>query len=358
MFASGRYEGVVVLQKLHMQDSKHVYLIGERHNATHAHAVIDEIARYATTHPSEKIVIAYESSQLEIGVDQATSPTAMVNAYVRNGTLPTNVAIELVNSRRDYPYDLFECLYDIDTFAALRYMAYRRKCVQERRLPVDYMAYRAQSLQLAKRFEKTALQHISTRRAFHGFLMSLLLPDRPFPAWYLRCYHDATDQGSLVKLYMSDVKDTDPVYYVGIRQYLEEKLEYILSSNTAYSGVMDMVRQRRRTASERMEIMKDPELEHFFVVLYSFLEDVHVLAHSRLADCAHYVVITGAAHTMNMSRFFTSRARSSAHWVSHQGSVDIGASGKEGPIADPRLATVPMEEHLARVLQRRPKGFV
>lgn len=64
-----------------------------------------------------------------------------------------------------------------------------------------------------KVFEKAALQHIDTRNKIKTFLYALILPDRDFPTWYLKCYDNSTNQNSRLKTLMPKIAATSPQHY-------------------------------------------------------------------------------------------------------------------------------------------------
>lgn len=341
--------GPVVLQQLEFAQKKYVYIVGEVHNVNgncekahvHAHVpsthVIEHIAKYASEHPSEKIMIVYEGSDTTYKMERSYKPpTAVICDMLVSQSYPKNIRIAFGDCRRMYPYDLFMSLFDFNNYAIVKYYPYYESCILQGTDPLDISDFIDIMKTNTKRFEKEALQHLTSRAKVKSFLMALILPDRMFPAWYLKYYHTGQtplSQNSGLKVLLQRIKEAHPEYYKDILLHLQHKLHLMLDTNMLYSPVMDLVADRRKSRSSNIELMKDKPTEFFFVILYSFMLDIYVIAHNFVSALDsrwdHYVIVAGATHAQNISRFFTPKAVSSWHTVDISGKACVTTHGDE-----------------------------
>jgi hypothetical protein len=317
--------GAVVLQQLQYDTNKYIYIVGEQHSTEGACAppqpstqVIHHIVDYAKQHPHEKVMMIYEGAAATYTYPASNRPPSQyINRLIIDRTNPPNMTIAFGDCRHMYPYDLFSTIYHLDVFVALRFHTHVDECIKKGIYPMENKDFYDTWHRKAKQLEKLVFKHIATRKKMNNFIKSLLLPDRPFPNWYLECYGE-TSQHSLTKMLLADIKTINPEYYYdSIVKYIDEQLRLFLDTNHFYSPVMNLVNVHRKSKSPNMEFNKvqHADLKKFFIVLYSFLQDVHVLAHCYMSavksNWDHYVIVVSAAHAQNLSRVFQETATSS-----------------------------------------------
>jgi hypothetical protein len=312
LFKTQSIKGPIIVNYFVFQQA-HIYLIGEEHNTNgdpqnqSAHA-IDVIRDYGEKHR----IRCYIESSLEHSrqcsevmnylLSQEISAPAPLYGYCSywwKGLFSeknhTNVFSDV---RKIAPYDIYTLITDprVYMFKEGSGLTY----TQETEVKVR---------KLAKRVEKDIYKHISSREKAKIFFKSFYHPDMSYPDWYIELYKIAnkTDAppSDVLRVKMSELKMRSQSVYDTLLTYIDSLVTKW--AVTPYTNAFKKMESMRNTKQSKLVAENRQEVYAVLVELTSFLLDLFVISDILLKPTRKddiIVVLTGAAHTLNMSHFF------------------------------------------------------
>jgi hypothetical protein len=173
---------------------------------------------------------------------------------------------------------------------------------------------------MAKKTEKLILKNISNREHAKAFLESLCLADREYPAWFVSLYKELEetryDPPDTLRDMMREVHRNHPDMYGSIVQHIRSY--YQRWAVSPYTLAMARIESMRETRVSQVVAETNADALGLFIEMSSFLLDVYVLLHMVLNEATMrpgdtVCVLSGAAHSEHIKRFFESNYAVTLH---------------------------------------------
>lgn len=212
--------GAACLQTVYFRSGGVLHLVGDQRSEADGRHVADIVR--APDVP--EVVLLLESSLLEkitaAGAATSTSTLNQINRMCLSDERMLRSYLEIVdaNARKHPPYDIFESIYDLQSFVSMRTF---QKIYQDPSAigTAELARYMASLKRQAKEFEKAALPQM------RDLLRCLVDPRLDLPAWYLpfvewQPAHPAPD---LLKMRMADILREDPDAFEEILRFANRR---------------------------------------------------------------------------------------------------------------------------------------
>ena len=289
--------GPEVLYSFHVDD-RWMYFVGEDHEigsvSNHTH-VVDVICSQ-----KERLMLLSEHGTEEV-IESAASTSnigcplkALARKYIYEPSAVSQHIRFLCDIRRDAPYCILGILYEFTSYLYL----YKRDVVRTQALYKTFF-------EIAKHFEKRAIDSFRDRKNTKAFFLRLFHPDKTLPKWFIS-YCEALGHPTgdhEIKKRLKTLKETEPHVYKNIANYIESELDYRLMDVNIYTPVMASVAQKRHTASLHFALTKSQHVSTFFTSLFGLLLEINLLVHIYTEKHDNIVVFTGSAHSYNLAKF-------------------------------------------------------
>ena len=282
---------------------RHLYLVGEEHNTNGTTNEVSgktrHVVDYIMSFPNKAACfVELSSSQLlqyaSVVRDFQITPSPLYQysySYMMNQ--PKNHHLVFADIRKFSPYDIYLLIIDPMTYALQRY----KENVSNHVVTVK---------KWAKKAEKVILKHIKTRNSAKSFLESLFMPDMDYPDWYKELSRElGQDLGSPLRSRMEALRSQNGDMYDKVVEHMRSY--YSNWAVTPYSKAISKLERNRRTANSKMIASKNRDAKALFIELSSYLFDLEVILDFMYypdSSCKTFFVLSGAAHTKELARFF------------------------------------------------------
>ena len=293
-------DGPVIIYR---HPTKNFYFIGELHringNGRGTH-VWDVIQTWAKNNPDKKVCVIIEATVDEFPIflnSTRQSPLKTVVEYAVKPRRKTTIDLQFANIRRQAPFEIFEAIYDINTFASI----YARKALHQSDL--DHL------LDISKQFEKDFFANMRSRKASKDFFFKLLHPDSDLPNWFknhLRIFGMSTTDNPLKEL-LREIRVSNPQFFLAVLATIEEMFNEKVTRMTNYSLGMTGAESSRRSNSDFMVAQRYSHFASFWISINAIFMDAYILCLMHTGDADIYVTIAGIAHVENMVEQFNEK---------------------------------------------------
>jgi hypothetical protein len=309
LFGDGAIDGPILVHYFDL-NGIHFYLVGERHSLNGIdrdhpknHA-IQQLVAYCQTHrvrcyseSTEKDCMYnyYElSKHTQAGQTMCHAARSPLTAHLGHvATRRISCENVFADIRKLPPYNMYTLIID-----PLVYMLERHNTLFE---PTVERRVR----KFAKKAEKLVIRHVATRNQAKSLLEALCLPDHSYPPWFVSLYKEIEETEEsppdTLRDMMRSMRDAHPGIYKAIVSHIRSY--YKRWAMTPYS--------RAHTRVSLVVAQTDPAARALFIELSTFLLDIFVvldlfLRESEMRPGDTILVLTGAAHSEHILRFFES----------------------------------------------------
>jgi hypothetical protein len=231
----------------------------------------------------------------------------------RGMIIPKNMEILLADIRRDKLFNIFESLYDFDTYCDLWIPKNE-----------DYVKNVYTQYTKSKAFEKDLLYNgMVNRKKCMSFMMSLIDPTIDYPSWF-KNHVDTTLPNRLKDLIVSLHKnETRAEFLKQLRLIINNVLNETIGNNSKYSDAMRRAQGTYRPKSVHFVADKYDYFNAFIIVLTSIFMDMYCLALviESSQKASNVVFIGGASHTINIVQYLNTKYM--VYTKNAQGNLDM-----------------------------------
>ena len=139
---------------------------------------------------------------------------------------------------------------------------------------------------------------------------SFCLPGKSYPRWFVNVYRSLNDTNDdppdTLRNHMAMLREKNKVMFDNLVSHIESYYDHWAVS--PYTLAVQRIESMRKTADFELVSEKNEEAMSLFIEMSTFLMDIYIIADIYLGAFErhdHIVILTGANHTANISRFFT-----------------------------------------------------